>query len=126
HLFRSQPPITSPKSSKGVSVLLRTTPADGQEENKGEPRKNILTASLPAGKGASPFSTDLRFWRYARQTEIRSTLADGRVNWSEADRTGSFAVIRHSHSLAPAIWQKSWYSLTYFGRHRSTSSARSL
>jgi hypothetical protein len=31
-------------------VLLRTIPADGQEENKGKPRENILTASLSVRK----------------------------------------------------------------------------
>ena len=48
--FLSEPPPNRLQTSKRTSVLLRTIPADGQDENKGKPRKDILTASLPARK----------------------------------------------------------------------------
>src|SRR5258708_40230389 len=48
--FLSEPPPNRLQTSKRTSVLLRTIPADGQDENKGKPRKDILTASVPARK----------------------------------------------------------------------------
>src|SRR5216684_8051773 len=60
--YRRNRPQTAPKFLSGLPYCLGRSAPMARKKTKGnEPRKNILTASLPAGKGASPFSTDLRF-----------------------------------------------------------------
>ena len=46
----NQPPPNRPQTSERTFVLPRTIRGDGQEENKGKPRENILTASLSVRK----------------------------------------------------------------------------
>src|SRR5229473_2855390 len=60
--FRRNRPQTAHKFLTGLPHCPRRFAPMARKKTQGnEPRKNILTASLPAGKGASPFSTDLRF-----------------------------------------------------------------
>ena len=60
--YRLNRPQTAHKFLSGLPYYPGlSAPMARKKTQRNEPRKNILTASLPAGKGASPFSTDLRF-----------------------------------------------------------------